>query len=67
MLRLNIEQGDKILIGEGDAQIVVSFDRLAGAVVSLGVNAPREIPVHTIFADTSKQFKNRANDNKGNV
>lgn len=66
MLYLNIQPGDKVLIGEGEDQIIISFETLTGKTAKLGANAPREIPIYTIFADTAKQFKNRRKAGEAN-
>lgn len=63
MLHLTIKPGDKIFIGEGDSAIVVTLEARTSKGCKLGVNAPREIPVNTIFRDTSEQFKNRRHIN----
>lgn len=63
MLHLTIKPGDKIFIGSGDDAIVVSFERKTREGCKLGVNAPREVPVYTVFNDSSEQFKNRRNNN----
>lgn len=59
MLLLTVEQKDKVFIGEGQDAIVVEYKKRSGDKVQLGINAPREIPINTIFNDSSKQFKNR--------
>ena len=69
MLYLNIKPGDKVFMGEGENAIVVTLERKTKDGVKLGVNAPREIPVNTIFKDTNEQFKNRRkgdDDENGN-
>lgn len=72
MLHLTIGEGDKIFIGEGPSAVVVSLGKnnSGRGQVQISVNAPKEIPVNTIFADSSKQFKNRRrktkSDDRGN-
>lgn len=66
MLHLTIKPGDKIFIGEGPDSIVVSFEKKTREGCKLGVNAPEEIRIYTVFSDSSEQFKNRRN-NRGNI
>lgn len=66
MLYLTVGQGDKLFIGEGDDTIVIEVTRYSAGQqqLQLGVNAPRNIKVNTVFADASKQFKRRQQKDK---
>ena len=59
-LKLTITKGDKITIGSGADTIMAEVLQANGKMV-LEFNAPREAPIHAIFQDINKQFKNRRN------
>ena len=58
MLKLTVAVGDKILIGN---DIIIDVQTCSNKQTRLGINAPIEIPITTIFKDSTKQFKNRKN------
>ena len=45
MLVLSRKTGEKIIIGEGPPAIKVTVLKIRGDRVSLGIDAPREVPV----------------------
>lgn len=46
MLVLSRKRNESIIIGEGPTQITVVVVKVRGDKVRLGIEAPREIPVH---------------------
>ena len=64
-LHLRVNTGDKIFIGEGNEAVVVSIEQRGPGGIKLLINAPDEVPINTIFKDTSKQFKNRSKKKTG--
>jgi sRNA-binding carbon storage regulator CsrA len=57
-LKLTVGREDKILMSNGVVIDVLSLSRRNGGEVTLAFDAPREIEIHTVFKDSSKQFKN---------
>lgn len=46
MLVLSRQKDESIVIGDGDQKIVITVVDVRGGKVRLGIEAPREIPVH---------------------
>lgn len=45
MLVLSRKESEKIYIGEGDSQIVITAVRIKGTTVRIGVTAPKELNI----------------------
>jgi len=56
MLKLRLQKGDKVLIGDDIIMEVISSSDLQAVV---DFNAPREVEITTIHKDITKQFRNR--------
>lgn len=54
-LKLYVSRGDKILIGNEVVGEVLTHN---SDKVRIEWHAPRDIEIHTVFKDSSKQFKN---------
>lgn len=46
MLVLSRQRDERIVIGEGASQIVITIVDIRGDKVRIGIEAPREVPVH---------------------
>ncbi len=46
MLIINLRQNGKVIIGAGRNKITVSVEKIFSDQVKLGIDAPREIPIH---------------------
>ena len=46
MLILTRKTGETLVIGEGDNQLTVTVLGVKGNQVRIGVNAPKDVPVH---------------------
>jgi len=57
MLKLTVSNGDKILIGDN---ILLEIETCSNKQTRIAFNAPKEIKIHTIFKDSSKQFPNNS-------
>ena len=63
-LKLKVSTGDEIVMSGGIIIEVLASHR--DGSTTLMVDAPKEVKVHTIFADPSKQFKNLRKKESGN-
>ena len=54
-LKLTVGRGDKIVLSAG---VVVDVRTVSDKQVCLEFEAPRDVKIHTIFKDSSKQFRN---------
>jgi carbon storage regulator len=66
MLILSRKPGESIVI---DGRITVKVIRLDGDIVKLGIEAPREVPVHRqeVYEEIQKNNQEALTDNKGRL
>ena len=55
-LKFMLEEGDKVVIPEAGLTVDVLF---IGNKVQLAFDAPLDITINAVFADSSKMFKNK--------
>ena len=68
MLVLSRKKDEKIIIGEGPKKITILICEIRGDKVRLGIDAPKEVPIHReeVF-DAIQKEKEEANDNVDNT